>query len=43
MQALAEIVKQCEVETGIGQIEAQGIFPVHASANRISGLSIREP
>jgi len=42
-QALAEIVKQREVETRIGKLKAQGIFPVHASAHRLRGLAIREP
>ncbi len=42
-QALTKIVQQGEVESGIGQLQAQGILPIHAPAHGIGGLTVGEP
>ena len=42
-QALTKIVQQGEVESGIGQLQAQGILPIHAAAHGISTLTVGEP
>jgi hypothetical protein len=42
-QALTEIVQQGEVESGIAQLQAQGVLPIHASAHGIGALTVGEP
>jgi hypothetical protein len=42
-QATATIVHQREVKSWVGQLEAQGILPIHTAADRIRRLAIGEP
>jgi hypothetical protein len=41
--ALAKIVQQGEVEARVMQIEAEGIFPIHAAPDRIGRLAVGKP
>jgi hypothetical protein len=41
-QALPKIVQQGEVESGIRQLQAQGILPIHASTHGIGALTVGE-
>ena len=41
-QAFPKIVQQREIEAGVVQVEAQGIFPIHAAAHGIGGLAVGE-
>jgi hypothetical protein len=38
-----KIVQQGEVKSRVGQLEAQGLLPVHTAADRIRRLAIGEP
>ena len=42
-QALAKIVQQGEVKARVGQLEAEGIFPIHTAADGIRRLAVGEP
>jgi len=42
-QAVAKVMQQGEVEPGVGELKAQGLFPIHAAAHRIGRLAVREP
>jgi hypothetical protein len=42
-QAVAKIVQQGKVEPGVGELKAQGIFPIHAAPDGIGGLAVGEP
>ena len=39
-EAGAELAQHGEVEAGIGQLQAEGILPVDASADGVGGLAI---
>jgi hypothetical protein len=41
-EAGAELGENAEVETGVGQLEAEGVFPVDAGAHGVGGLPITE-
>jgi hypothetical protein len=42
-QAAAKIVQQGEVEARAVQVEAEGILPIHAAADRIGRLAVGQP
>ena len=42
-QPLPKIVQQGEVEARLMQIEAEGIFPIHAAPDGIGRLAVGEP
>lgn len=41
-QAGAELGQHAEVETGVGQLEAEGIFPVNARTHGVGSLTVAE-
>jgi hypothetical protein len=42
-EALPKIVQQREVEARIVQVQAEGVFPIHAAPDRIGRLAVGEP
>ena len=38
----AELGQDAEMEAGVGQLEAERVFPVDAGAHRIGGLAVAE-
>ena len=42
-EARAELAQDRRIETGVLQLQAEGVFPVDAPAHRVGGLAIRQP
>jgi hypothetical protein len=42
-QPVANIVQEGEIDAWVGQLKAEGLFPIHAAADGIRRLTIGEP